>query len=63
LNCGWHAADHKDFLRIRTKHNGKTQTVAFITEISRALPTLNEEEISKHIDAYEFYFSLSEKKK
>lgn len=24
INCGWDASDHKDFLRIRTKHNNKT---------------------------------------
>ena len=29
INCGWDAPDHKDFLRIRTKHNGKTNTVGF----------------------------------
>jgi len=22
-NCGWDGADHKDFLRIRTKHQGR----------------------------------------
>lgn len=63
LNCGWLAADHKDYLRIRTKHNGKTGTVAFVTEISRALPTIKEEDINKHIDSYDLFLCLSDKKK
>jgi hypothetical protein len=49
LNCSWHPADHKDFLRIRTKHGSKTGTVAFMTEMLRALPNLNDEEVRKHI--------------
>jgi len=28
VNCGWDAADHKDFLRIRTKHQGR-KVIAF----------------------------------
>lgn len=31
-NCGWDAADHKDFLRIRTKYQGK-QVIAFNQEV------------------------------
>ena len=31
-NCGWDAADHKDFLRIRTKYQGK-QVIAFNHEV------------------------------
>ena len=32
INRGWDAADHKDFLRIRTKHNGR-QVIALNQEI------------------------------
>ena len=28
-NSGWDDADHKDFLRIKTKHNNKLGTIAF----------------------------------
>lgn len=44
-SCGWDPADHKDFLRIKTKHNNKTGTVAFLTEMKRAVPSIDETEI------------------
>jgi len=50
--CGWDPADHKDFLRIRTKHKDKVNTVAFVTEMRRAVPTADEEEIRAHIDRF-----------
>ena len=45
INCGWVAADHKDFLRIRTKHSNKTGTVAFFNEMMRAVVDLDQEKI------------------
>ena len=44
-SCGWDAADHKDFLRVRTKHKDKVRTVGFLTEMKRAVPTADEETI------------------
>jgi hypothetical protein len=38
-SCGWDAADHKDFLRVRTKHKDKVTTIAFLTDMRRAVPT------------------------
>eukprot|EP00347_Sterkiella_histriomuscorum_P015281 403357622 len=63
LNCGWDAADHKDFLRIRTKHNNKTTTIAFMQEIMRAVPTIDDQAIKLHINKYERYLDLTEQKK
>ena len=51
-NCGWDAADHKDFLRIRTKHNNKTVTLAFINEMRRAVPNCDEIDITAHVDSH-----------
>jgi len=51
-SCGWDAADHKDFLRVRTKHGNKVKTVGFMTEMRRAVPTADEDEIKKHIADY-----------
>ena len=48
-SCGWDAADHKDFLRVRTKHKDRVKTVAFLTEMRRAVPTADEEAIQAHI--------------
>lgn len=47
--CGWDPADHKDFLRIKTKHKDRVNTVAFLNEMRRAVGTLDEEEIKNHI--------------
>lgn len=63
LNCGWHPADHKDFLRIRTKHNNKTNTVAFMTELMRAVPDLDEDKIREHVQSYDLYLTLNDQKK
>lgn len=49
MNCGWDAPDHKDYLRIRTKHNNKTNTVGFMQEIMRAVPSIDNDNIQEHI--------------
>ena len=46
--CGWDAADHKDFLRIKTKHKDKVDTIAFMTELRRAVANQDEESIRSH---------------
>lgn len=63
LNCGWEAADHKDYLRLRTKHNGKTMTVAFMTEIMRCVPGLNDDLIREHIARHDKLLELLDRKK
>lgn len=52
-SCGWDAADHKDFLRVKTKHKDRVRTVGFLTEMKRAVPTADEETIQEHIETYE----------
>ncbi len=49
INCGWDDSDHKDFLRIRTKHNNKTGTVGFMTELMRAVPNIDEDSTREHV--------------
>ena len=63
MNCGWDAADHKDFLRLRTKFQNKTVTVAFVTAMSRAVPMADEVEVREHCHAYENYLILQKEKK
>ena len=63
LNCGWDAGDHKDFLRIRTQHNNKINTMAFMTELMRAVPGLDDEKVQEHIRAYDLYLMLTDSKK
>ena len=62
-SCGWDHADHKDFLRIRTKHNDKVKTVAFLTDMKRAVPTADEESIKAHIQTFQNVQELIERKK
>lgn len=50
--CGWDPADHKDFLRIKTKHKDRLQTVAFMTEMRRAVPSIDEDEINNHVAVF-----------
>jgi hypothetical protein len=37
-NCGWDLEDHKEFLRLRTKHHGKLQTAQFLNDCLSTLP-------------------------
>jgi hypothetical protein len=61
INCGWEAADHEDFLKVRTKMS--KLTVAFITAMRRAVPTADEMEVRAHFDAYTHYVKLVDDKK
>lgn len=63
VNCGWDAADHKDFLRIRTKFNNKTVTVAFVNAMSRAVPMADEVAVKEHCVAYDNYLDLTKEKR
>lgn len=63
ISCGWDPADHKDFLRVRTKHKERVKTVAFMTEIRRACPTIDEDEIHEHIINFQRIQDYVEKKK
>ena len=58
--CGWEAADHKDFLRIKTKHKDRVGTVAFMTEMRRACPTLDEDSIKTHCKQFQLMQSMVE---
>ena len=57
------ALNHKDFLRVRTKHKERVKTVAFMTEMRRAVPTADEETIKEHIDVFQKMQDMIERKK
>ena len=63
INCGWDAADHKDFLRIRTKHHNNACTLAFVQELLRCVPNIDDEGVKSHVRAYDTYLELCEFKK
>ena len=62
-SCGWDPADHKDFLRIKTKHKDRVKTVAFMNEMRRAVPTIDEEGIQEHVETFLKIQAQVEKKK
>ncbi len=55
VNCGWDAADHKDFLRISTQMANRTGTVAFITAMAGAVPLADEASVKAHLEAHKTY--------
>ena len=63
INCGWDAADHKDFLRLVTQMPNKTGTVAFMTAMARAVPLADEVQVNDHLRAHQTYQELTKKKK
>lgn len=63
MSCGWDAGDHQDYLRIRTKHGNKTYTLAFVQELMRAVPGLDDSKIKEHVAQYERYLELTEQKR
>lgn len=38
FHCGWTPSEHEDFLRIKTKHKHKTDTLSFLNEILGLIP-------------------------
>jgi hypothetical protein len=48
---------------VRTKHKERVKTVAFMTEMRRAVPTADEETIKEHIDVFQKMQDMIERKK
>lgn len=53
LTCGWETSDHKEFMRLRLKHNEKIHTVAFVNDVLRTVSMIDEDQVRQHIDAFE----------
>ena len=63
INLGWDPEDHQDFLKLRTRHNNKIQSVAFISNALKLLPIKNQQDIELHVEYITEYFELTELKK
>jgi hypothetical protein len=61
--CGWDRGDHDDYLKVKTKHHGKTKTIAFLNELQKLLPDQNAEGIAKHAEDHELQLKLLAEKK
>ena len=62
-SCGWDPADHKEFLRIKTKHNDRLKTIAFLKDMQGAVPTESETSVRQHVEIYQKLIGLQEDKK
>jgi hypothetical protein len=58
FHCGWSPSDHEDFLRVKTKHRHKTDTLSFLNEILGLVADCNVERIKEHITAHKEYLNL-----
>lgn len=63
FHCGWTPSDHEDFLRVKTKHKHKTDTLAFLNEILGLIPDCNIDKVKEHIANHKQYVSLCKEKK
>lgn len=61
-DLGWDAPDHKDFLRVWTKHGGR-QVIAFNNEVQRAVASMEVDQIAEHVERYRTYLELTALKK
>jgi len=60
---GWNEEDHAIFLRIRSKHKGKTTTPAFMDEVAPLLAPRGVEDIRNHEDWFREHEKLLHAKK
>ena len=63
FHWGWTPSDHEDFLRVKTKHKHKTDTLSFLNEILGLVPDWNIEKIKEHIAVHKEYLHLWKLKK
>jgi hypothetical protein len=62
-NLSWQARDHQDFLKLRTQHKGKINTLEFLNDLENTLPFMPRSELKNHIKMFNKFFQLSELKK
>ena len=63
FHWGWPPSDHEDFLRVKTKHKHKTDTLSFLNEILGLIPDWTIEKIKDHIKIHKEYIELCKEKK
>lgn len=62
-NGGWDDEDQQTFLKLKTKHKGQIDKLAFMNDCITCLPFLGEEKIKEHIERHKAFLTLEEKKK
>lgn len=63
IACNWPEEDHRDFLKLRTKHKNNINKAIFLEDCVSALPLYNKQDIQSHIDKFKIYCDLDNEKK
>lgn len=63
VSCGWPDEDHKDFLKIRTKHKNNINRAVFFDDCVSAFPLYPPDDIKMHIESFKIYQNLENEKK
>lgn len=60
---GWENKDHQEFLKLRTQHKNKINTLDFLSDLENTLPYLSRLELKTHITLFNKYEKLNSVKK
>jgi len=60
---GWENKDHQEFLKLRTQHKNKINTLDFLSDLENALPYLSRGELKTHINLFNKFEKLNNVKK
>jgi len=62
FHCGWAPGDHEDFLRVKTKHKHKTDTLSFLNEILGLVADCNLDRVKEHVRVHTDYVNMCREK-
>jgi len=60
---GWENKDHQEFLKLRTQHKNKINTLDFLSDLENALPYLSRGELKIHINLFNRFEKFNSVKK
>ena len=62
-SCTWPDEEHKDFLKLRTKHKNNMNRAIFIEDCVSVFPLFDRKDIMEHIERFRTYNNLENEKK
>ena len=63
ISCNWPDEDHKDFLKLRTRHKNNINKAVFLEECLSAFPLYTKDNIKEHINKFQCFCELENEKK
>lgn len=63
ISCTWPEEEHKDFLKLRTKHKNNMNRAIFIEDCVSVFPLFDRKDIMEHIERFRTYSNLENEKK